>query len=201
MPTMKEETQKWEKQYWRKRFREASGNDVEWKKVYVQYLKNAIWLEIRQKALERAGFRCERCHTFHGSNQSKLHVHHKQYDRIGGFEKDSDLEVVCAGDCHQTADEEREERVEQERGEAIYQIRFESWGNARYKDSWDKKKYEYELGAEEEFHRFAYKDWCEKNKVRYHKSRKIPDEFIELLMENRDDEYEEYQGDMDSWYQ
>jgi hypothetical protein len=80
-------------------------------------------------------------------------------------------------------------------------MRLEIWGRARYKDEWEIKYYDDELEVEEEFHRFAYKDWCEKNGEPYNKRRVVPNEFIELLMQNNDDEYEEYHGDVDSWYQ
>lgn len=201
MPTMGEENREWKKKQWHKRFVAASGHNDKWQQIYSQYLRSDIWTEIRLKAIERVGFRCQRCRTFHGSNQSELQVHHKTYDRVGGFEKDSDLEVVCAGQCHNEADEEREAHVEEERGYAIYEIRFENWGRVRYKEKWDEKRYEDEIDAREEFHRFAYKDWCEKNGERYSKSRIVPDEFVELLMQNKDTEHEEYHGDIDSWYQ
>ncbi len=200
MTTMANQNKEWERKYWHKRLLAASGNDSAWQKLYTQYLDTDIWKEIRHKAIARAGYRCERCNALY-AGEIKLQVHHKTYDRVGGFEKDSDLEVVCAGQCHREADEEREERVEEERGYAIYQMRLDGWGRARYKDEWEIKKYDNELEVEEEFHRFAYKDWCEKNGEPYNKRRVVPDEFIELLMENRDSEYEEYHGDIDSWYQ
>ena len=190
---MEEENKEWEKRQWRKKFNAANGNNDEWQKVYNQYLKSDVWKEIRLKAIERVGFRCERCNTFHGSDKSRLQVHHKHgaYDRVGGFERDSDLQVVCAGECHRKADKKREQIVERERTDARYQARFNAWGRAWHKDDWDRKKYDDELGAEEEFHRFVYDDWCKNNGVRHRKLFEVPAEFIWLLMENRDDEYEE----------
>ena len=196
MPTMEEQNKEWMKQQWHKRFVAASGNQDEWQKIYSQYLKSDIWKEIRLKAIERAGFRCERCKTFHGSDKSKLQIHHKHgaYDRVGGFERDSDLQVVCAGECHQKADIKREQIVEQERLRARYQARFNAWGRHRYKSDWDRKKYDDELGAEEEFHKRVYKDWCDENDVHFDPSADVPELFIDLLKDGREDEYEGMYG-------
>ncbi|HCK65768.1 MAG TPA: hypothetical protein DHW49_05845 [Anaerolineae bacterium] len=190
----------WKKGQWHRKFLAVQGDSDEWQKVYAQYLKSDVWTEIRLKAIVQAGYRCQRCNAlFFG--ETKLQVHHKTYDRVGGLEIDNDLEVVCAGECHRKADEEREERVEEERGYAIYEMRFDSWGKRVYEDEWVMKKYDDEIGARDEFHRFAYKDWCKKNNEPYNKRREVPEEFIDFLMQNRDGEYEEYHGDVDSWYQ
>ncbi|MGG7079669.1 HNH endonuclease [Clostridium sardiniense] len=57
------------------------------------YLKSEHWERTRDRALKRAGYRCEEC----GSNKN-LNVHHKTYDNIWN-ERDEDLEVLCQP-CH-----------------------------------------------------------------------------------------------------
>ena len=59
-----------------------------------EYLKSPLWKEIRQKAINHYGPICSVCKEF-GSD-----VHHKTYDRVGGHELMSDLEVLCRK-CHE----------------------------------------------------------------------------------------------------
>lgn len=58
-----------------------------------QYLCSPIWKLKRDEALKFYGCICSRCKEY-GND-----VHHKTYDRVGGNELMSDLEVVCR-DCH-----------------------------------------------------------------------------------------------------
>jgi hypothetical protein len=60
---------------------------------YRAYLHTPVWLEIRSRALAHYGCICKRCGE-HGTD-----VHHKTYERVGGDELLSDLEVLCR-DCH-----------------------------------------------------------------------------------------------------
>ena len=85
MATMAEQNKEWVKRNWQSRLRAASGNESEWQKIYAQYLKTDIWKEKRYAAIVRAGYRCERCKTLF-IGEAKLQVHHKTYDRVGGFE-------------------------------------------------------------------------------------------------------------------
>ena len=62
---------------------------------YREYLKTDHWLEIRDKALQRAGHKCQVC----GYNKN-LQVHHNTYKNLG-HEKPSDLVVLC-WKCHKT---------------------------------------------------------------------------------------------------
>ncbi len=65
------------------------------RQYYDWYVKKSfIWKAIREWALERAKYKCERCGaTF------PLQVHHKTYIRLGK-EMPSDLEVLCES-CHE----------------------------------------------------------------------------------------------------
>lgn len=92
--------------HWRKERaeREAQKNntavDAELRKIelqdmpYYDYLETPEWQERRQRALKRAGYRCQTCNA-----QGILNVHHRTYERRG-CELDSDLIVLCR-DCHQ----------------------------------------------------------------------------------------------------
>jgi 5-methylcytosine-specific restriction endonuclease McrA len=60
---------------------------------YADYLKTDHWQKTRQKALLRAGYKCQVC-----SAVSELHVHHRTYLRRGE-ERASDVIVLCA-ECH-----------------------------------------------------------------------------------------------------
>lgn len=63
------------------------------KKNYTDYLKSPHWKAIRQKALKRAGYKCQLC-----SETKNLQVHHNTYERLG-CEYLTDLTVLC-NKCH-----------------------------------------------------------------------------------------------------
>lgn len=63
------------------------------REFYERYLASVDWRMRRNRALQQAGWKCNRCPSKRG-----LEVHHRTYDRLGR-EWDSDLEVVC-GACH-----------------------------------------------------------------------------------------------------
>jgi 5-methylcytosine-specific restriction endonuclease McrA len=60
---------------------------------YGAYLNGPKWKERRTEALQRAGYRCQRCKA-----DEALEVHHLTYDRLG-FERPQDLMVLC-NPCH-----------------------------------------------------------------------------------------------------
>jgi hypothetical protein len=60
---------------------------------YQEYLHTEHWHETRQRALRAVGWRCEACTSTH-----KLHVHHRDYARLGNEHPD-DLRVLC-DNCH-----------------------------------------------------------------------------------------------------
>lgn len=63
------------------------------KEEYQEYLKSDHWKEIRLKALDRAGNRCQLC-----SSTDNLNVHHNTYKNRGN-EDLKDLVVLCR-ECH-----------------------------------------------------------------------------------------------------
>ena len=62
--------------------------------IHRQYLQSQIWADIRHEAIILYGPICNRCGEY-GTD-----VHHKTYERVGGFELMTDLEVLCR-DCHE----------------------------------------------------------------------------------------------------
>jgi len=63
--------------------------------IHRAYLGSPLWAKKRLEALEHHGAICARCGS-HGSD-----VHHKTYERTGGNELMTDLEVLCRP-CHET---------------------------------------------------------------------------------------------------
>jgi replicative DNA helicase len=59
---------------------------------YYEYLKSPKWQEVRELALERAGYKCQIC----GRTQN-LDIHHNTYENLGN-ERDhlEDLIVLCS---------------------------------------------------------------------------------------------------------
>lgn len=60
---------------------------------YLKYIRSGAWQIRRQRALQRAGHRCQVC-----GNTRRLQVHHNSYKNLGQ-EKDIDLSVLC-WECH-----------------------------------------------------------------------------------------------------
>lgn len=75
-----------------KDFIELSKKDNR-KLEYKEYLNGEHWKDIRLKALDRAGNRCQLC-----CNTDNLNVHHNTYKNIG-HEDLKDLVVLCR-ECH-----------------------------------------------------------------------------------------------------
>jgi hypothetical protein len=81
--------------------------------IHRAYLKSPVWLAKRAEALSLYGTTCSRCGQF-GSD-----VHHKTYQRVGGGELMSDLEILCR-ECHEAHHRaERATRVRRKRNSAI----------------------------------------------------------------------------------
>ncbi len=60
---------------------------------YLAYIHSEAWRTRRQRALQRAGFRCQVC-----GERTRLQVHHVTYANLGN-ELDNDLTVLCWW-CH-----------------------------------------------------------------------------------------------------
>ena len=64
---------------------------------YNRFMKSDTWGVIRDAKLAIARHRCEKC----GARKT-LDVHHLTYDRFGGDERMTDLQVLCRP-CHNKA--------------------------------------------------------------------------------------------------
>jgi 5-methylcytosine-specific restriction endonuclease McrA len=60
---------------------------------YQQVMHSEGWRKRRQRALKRAGYRCQKC-----GSRRQLQVHHLTYARLGR-ERAADLMVLCRT-CH-----------------------------------------------------------------------------------------------------
>jgi 5-methylcytosine-specific restriction endonuclease McrA len=69
--------------------------------LYLRHIRSSRWRNMRRDMARLRNHRCERC-----GRGPPLHLHHKNYDRLGR-ELISDLEILCC-ECHERADEERE---------------------------------------------------------------------------------------------
>ena len=63
------------------------------KSRYDEYMQSGTWRDLRGLKLDLASHRCERCGA-----TDELHVHHLTYERFGGDELLTDLQVLCR-DC------------------------------------------------------------------------------------------------------
>ena len=61
--------------------------------LHRQFIRSPLWKGIRHNALNFHGSKCAVCGKY------ATDVHHKNYDRFGGGELLSDLQVLCRG-CH-----------------------------------------------------------------------------------------------------
>ena len=112
---------------------------------YRAYIRSSKWQEIRQRALNRAGNRCEKCQAV-----GRLDVHHLTYDRLGS-ELLEDLLVVCEA-CHKVEDSLREGRTATKQYyKGFYTFAEKKWGDDWYRveddaieryDRWLEKKQE-----------------------------------------------------------
>ena len=65
---------------------------------YDRFMASVEWWIIRDAKLSIVGYRCEQC----GTEGPILDVHHLTYDRFGGDERMTDLQVLCRP-CHNEA--------------------------------------------------------------------------------------------------
>ena len=64
---------------------------------YNQFMASEDWRDIRTVMLDIYNHKCAEC----GATED-LHVHHLTYERFGGDERTTDLEVLCKT-CHEKA--------------------------------------------------------------------------------------------------
>lgn len=78
--------------------KQYGSSAIKRRKRYKKYLSSATWRRIRKAALERAGYRCEKCGA--ERDDVRLEVHHLSYARCPGRELPEDLQVLCVKPCH-----------------------------------------------------------------------------------------------------
>lgn len=74
---------------------EIKNKNLSKKEIYNKYLRSTKWLKKRNKALKRAGYKCQVC-----GYKNNLQVHHNTYEHIY-HEHKHDLVVLC-WKCHAT---------------------------------------------------------------------------------------------------
>lgn len=152
----------WEKDYrkkletkkWTTLFSNPNLSSLEWKKIYYSYLLSDLWKGIREEALARANWKCERCSL----KSSNLNVHYKTYIHIGGQELPQELEVLCFT-CHQIADSKRDRKTDQRRKDAHYLARLNGYKNKHFEHNLDLEEEEIEIN----FILFLYRKYCREN--------------------------------------
>lgn len=99
---------------------------------YAEYISSKEWRRLREKAIQDAGYRCQKC----GASKwgAKLEVHHLTYERFK-HEQMSDLIVLCET-CHKGADAERKEQVQRDNARKLEAARFDGWAAKVYGDDW-----------------------------------------------------------------
>lgn len=78
-----------------KEVKKLKHKDMTRKEIYHKYLKSNKWLKKRNRALKRAGYKCQVC-----GYKKNLQVHHNTYEHIF-HEHKQDLVVLC-WKCHST---------------------------------------------------------------------------------------------------
>ncbi len=122
---------------------------------YDAYIKSHEWKARRQRAVELAGYCCEKCGAT--AWDTKLEVHHLTYERLGD-EADKDLVALCPK-CHEKADQEREARSRYKSQQALWSKRLNGWATKKYGEDW--MAYHDEDAVASEF-----QDWLDERSVR-----------------------------------
>ena len=104
----------------------------EMRRRYEAYSNSAKWRRRRQRAIERAGYRCEKCGV--SAQEERLEVHHLTYERLGS-ERDEDLSVLCHA-CHAKADLERANKGQQKARSVLWARRLDGWATKVYGEDW-----------------------------------------------------------------
>ncbi len=105
---------------------------VAMRQEYEMYIASDEWKRRRRRAIELAGYCCERCGAT--AWDKKLEVHHLTYERMG-HEKDSDLMALCP-ECHAVADRERERNARYKSQQALWLKRLDGWATKKYGEDW-----------------------------------------------------------------
>ncbi len=105
---------------------------VDMQRQYESYMASVEWKQRRQRAIELAGYCCERCGAT--AWDKRLEVHHLTYERMG-HEKDADLMALCP-ECHAAADRERAISGLYKSQQALWLKRLNGWATKKYGEDW-----------------------------------------------------------------
>jgi 5-methylcytosine-specific restriction endonuclease McrA len=72
--------------------------DRDFSSMYRWYMKSPQWQKKREEALALRGSSCERCGR-DGTPHNPMHVHHRNYLRLGYEDVGRDLLILCE-ECH-----------------------------------------------------------------------------------------------------
>ena len=98
------------------------------KRKYTAFINSKEWYKIRARVINARGKYCEVC-----GNKNNIHIHHLNYKRFGGKEKNSDLQVLCKK-CHMkihglTYDGKTQSKKKGRKGIPLYrQLAFKKYG-------------------------------------------------------------------------
>src|SRR5438874_417036 len=95
------------------------------KAEYADYLKSPVWEKLKKQIWNLHNGRCNRC----GARGSD--VHHRTYDRVGGAERLTDLELLCRS-CHSDQHAPTMARVEADLERAVIFLDFKNKKHAAY---------------------------------------------------------------------
>jgi hypothetical protein len=102
--------------------------------AYRRVIQSARWRALKARLLRERGPRCERCgKQWAPGYPPKLELHHTTYERLG-HERDTDVQLVCGGVCHDHADAERARQAQQRAASALYAARLDGWARRKYGD-------------------------------------------------------------------
>lgn len=118
---------------------------------YAEHLASAKWMAVREGALKRAGYKCQKCGVSKWS--AKLEVHHLHYETFGK-ERPQDLLVVCLK-CHAAEDEKREQRTERRQAQKLHDARLEGWASKVFGEEWRETE-------DEEYVEERFNDWLDR---------------------------------------
>ena len=117
-----------------------------WRDRYVEVLNSPRWRTLRCRKYLANGRRCEHCRIRYEFRE--LEQHHLHYNNLGE-EQAEDVELLCA-DCHEAADEKREEETDAR----VWRARLDGWATKVYGEDWEEV---YEEESVEE----CFEEWLE----------------------------------------
>jgi len=105
----------------------SSPSSQNWRMKYESVINSPQWKAKKKRLIQDRGRKCEHC----GCEAAILHLHHKDYRRLGN-EPDADLQLVCVK-CHPIVDKIRAVNGRLRRRKA----RVRGYARRRYGGDWE----------------------------------------------------------------